>query len=195
PERGHDGGQHGHHDPGPGQPHRTAGPADTRAELARDADRGRRPGTVHHTPGPAMTRRPVGDRGAGSVGLAGLVVPPLVVAARVIGAGRVAAAGGAVEHATTDAARQASLARTPTAARAAAEQTARTTLAEQHLQCRHITVTVDLRGFAAPAGQPAQVAVEVTCLVRLADLGLPGLGDRTLSDRFASPLDPYRRRQ
>jgi len=142
-----------------------------------------------------MTRRPVGDRGAASVELAVLVVPLLFVAVLLIGAGRVAVAGGAVEHATTDAARQASLARTPTAARAAAEQTARTTLAEQHLQCRHITITVDLRGFAAPPGQPAQVAVEVTCTVALADLGLPGFGDRTLADRFASPLDPYRGRQ
>ena len=81
------------------------------------------------------------------------------------------------------------------AARAAAEQTARDTLAEQHLQCRQVAVTVDVGGFAAPLGQPAQVSVQVTCVVALADLGLPGFGDRTLTDRFASPLDPYRGRQ
>ena len=141
---------------------------------------------------PARNRR---DAGAASVELAVLVVPLLVVTALLIGAGRIAVAGGAVEHAAADAARQASLARTPDAARAAAEQTARRTLTEQHLRCRSVTVAADVSGYATPVGQPAQVSVDVTCVVSLTDLGLPGFGDRTLSDRFTSPLDPYRARQ
>jgi Flp pilus assembly protein TadG len=135
-----------------------------------------------------------GDRGAASVELAVLAPALLLVVALLIAAGRITLAGGAVEHAATAAARQASLARTPATARAAAEQTARRLLAEQHLHCRSTTVGVDTAGFAAPSGRPAQVSVQVACVVPLADLGLPGPGARTLADTFTSPLDPYRGR-
>jgi hypothetical protein len=37
------------------------------------------------------------------------------------------------------------------------------------------------------------VKVDVACVVRLSDIGLPGLpGNRTLTDEATSPLDPFR---
>jgi Flp pilus assembly protein TadG len=110
-------------------------------------------------------------------------------------AGRIVLAGGTVEQVAAAGARAASLARTPAAAATTADRVVRQTLDEQHLQCAAVTVTVDTSGFAVPLGQPATVAVEVSCQVQLADLTVPGLpGSRTLSDRAVSPLDPYRGR-
>ena len=56
-----------------------------------------------------------------------------------------------------------------------------------------ITVRVDTEGFAAPAGTPAAVTVDVACTVDLSDVAVPGLpGSRTLTDSAVSPLDPAR---
>lgn len=110
-------------------------------------------------------------------------------------AGRVVLAGGTVEQVAAAGARAASLARTPAAAAAAADTAARRAIGEQHLQCTTVAVAVDTSGFGVPLGQPATVAVEVSCQVQLADLTVPGLpGSRTLSERAVSPLDPYRGR-
>lgn len=110
-------------------------------------------------------------------------------------AGRIVLAGGTVEQVAAAGARAASLARTPAAAAAAADTAVRQAIGEQHLQCAAVTVAVDTAGFGVPLGQPATVAVEVSCQVQLADLTMPGLpGHRTLSDRAVSPLDPYRGR-
>lgn len=135
------------------------------------------------------------ERGSATVELA-LIAPGLLLlfGLTVLG-GRVVLAGGSVEQVAAAAARQASLARDPATARATAERAARTSLAAQHLQCASVDVAVDTAGFAVPLGQPATVAVQVTCAVRLSDLAVPGLpGQRVLSARAVSPLDPYRGR-
>jgi Flp pilus assembly protein TadG len=110
-------------------------------------------------------------------------------------AGRLAIADNAVEEAARNAARQASIARTASAARANALDAAQTTLAAQHLKCAGVTVDLDLDGFDVPVGSPASVAATVICPVRLGDLGVPGMPvTRTLAARFTSPLDTYRAR-
>ena len=139
--------------------------------------------------------RPGSSRGSTTVELVLIAPALLALLALTVLAGRVVLAGGTVEQVAAAGARAASIARTPAAAASAANTAVRQTLGEQRLQCATVTVTVDTSGFGVPLGQPATVAVEVSCQVQLADLTVPGLpGTRTLSDRAVSPLDPYRGR-
>ena len=166
------------------------------------ARRLRRPGRLVLSPGsPALLRRrgpergPASCRGSATVELVLIAPALLALLALTVLAGRIVLAGGTVEQVAAAGARAASLARTPAAAATAADTAVRQTLGEQRLQCAAVTVTVDPSGFGVPLGQPATVAVEVSCQVQLADLTVPGLpGTRTLSDRAVSPLDPYRGR-
>jgi hypothetical protein len=97
----------------------------------------------------------------------------------------------------SNAARDASLARTATQAQAIANASAISSLQEANLHCQGSpTVVVDTSGFSAAPGTPALIHVDVTCEVLLSDVGLPGLpGSRTLHDQANSPLDPYRSTQ
>ena len=111
-----------------------------------------------------------------------------------IAAGRTSVAQGSVDAAARDAARQASIARSPAAALAAAQLSAQAALSQDGLDCAPV-VDVGTAGFGSPLGQPAQVSATVTCTVPLADLIVPGLpGSETLRSTFTSPLDPYRGR-
>jgi TadE-like protein len=133
----------------------------------------------------------------GNAALELLVLAPVVLAlvGLVIAAGRTSVAQGSVDAAARDAARQASISLSPTAARQAALSSAYAALRADGLRCRPV-VTLDLaQGFGTPLGQPAQVSASVSCTVRLSDLLVPGVpGARTLTSRFTSPLDPYRSR-
>ena len=136
------------------------------------------------------------DPEAGDAALELIILAPVLLAliALVIAAGRISVARGSVDAAARDAARQASLARSPGEARIAAELSAQAALRQDGLDCTP-TVTVDTVGFGVPLGEPAQVSATVTCQVPLADLVVPGLpGSATLSYTFTSPLDPYRGR-
>ncbi len=140
-------------------------------------------------------RRRRDDRGA--VTLEFVVVAPALLAllGLLVMAGRVAIASNSVESAADEAARTASISRTASGARAAAEDGARRSLAEQGLQCSSVQVGVDTAGFAVPVGLPAQVHATVTCVVQLSDLALPGFpGSRTVTATAVSPLDTYRER-
>jgi Flp pilus assembly protein TadG len=143
-----------------------------------------------------MTRDPrPRERGSMTLELAVLAPALLLLVGLLIVGGRVAIATGSVEAAARDAARTASIARTPTQARTHAMATATTTLAAQALQCSTTTVDVTTAAFAVAVGQPAQVGATVTCQVALADLALPGLpGTRTVTGSATSPLDTYRER-
>jgi Flp pilus assembly protein TadG len=110
-------------------------------------------------------------------------------------AGRVVLAGATIEQVAAAGARAASLARSADEATAAATAAVRRSITGQRLQCQDVSVSVDTTGFRVPLGQPASVAVTVSCRVRLSDLALPAApGSRILSDRAVSPLDPYRGR-
>lgn len=136
-----------------------------------------------------------GDRGSVTLELAILGPALLVLLSLVIAAGRIAVSGGAIEAAARDAARQASIARDPATARDLARAAATDTLTRQGLDCAPLTVRLDTAGFTAPVGAGAQVSAQVTCVVTLADLAVPGLpGTKTLRAEFASPLDSYRER-
>ena len=113
-----------------------------------------------------------------------------------VAAGRTVLASNVVADAAHDAARAASLARTGSDARADATRTARDTLDGRGRSCLSSTTSVDTSGFNQPVGQPASVAVTVTCVVSYADLvGVPGVpGTRVVSASFVSPLDQYRGR-
>jgi len=133
------------------------------------------------------------DRGSATVETALLSLALLLLLGLVIVGGRIALASDAVAGVAGTAARDASLARTPAAAEHAARRSALAALTAQRLHCASATVTVDTAGFTAPPGTPASVAVDVTCTVTLAGIGVPGLpGTRTLHDHAVSPLDPLR---
>ena len=135
------------------------------------------------------------ERGSATLELAVLAPALLLLLGLVVAAGRVVVAGGAVEEAARDAARQASIARDAATAGSAARSAAQETLAQQGLRCTGLDVTVDTRGFATPVGQPGEISTAITCTVPLSDLAVTGLpGSTTLHASFTSPLDRYRER-
>jgi uncharacterized protein (UPF0333 family) len=148
-----------------------------------------------------MTRWRAGARprrDAGNAALELVILAPVIVLliGMVVAAGRTSIAQGSVDAAARDAARQASIARSPAAALTAAQDSASATLAGESLDC---TPAIQMPGldqaFATPVGQPASVTAIVQCTVSLSDLVVPGLpGSKRLTGRFTSPLDPFRGR-
>lgn len=134
------------------------------------------------------------DRGSAPIEMAitGLCAIGLI-ALLVIG-GRVAIAASSMSDVASAAARDASIARTAGEAQQLAHASAVSTLNQQGLHCEGgPTVNVDTSGFSAPAGTSAVVRVDVTCVVSLSEVGMPGLpGSRTLHDHATSPIDPFR---
>lgn len=113
----------------------------------------------------------------------------------IIFAGRVAIAQQAVESAAATAARSASIARSGPTALSAGQSAAASSLTDQDVHCQIQRVTLDTRGFAAPVGTPAVVTAEVSCLVDLADLTVPGVpGSKLVTATMSSPIDTYRER-
>ncbi|SDY01248.1 TadE-like protein [Saccharopolyspora shandongensis] len=139
--------------------------------------------------------RYVRDDGSASIELAILTPALLMLLALIVAGGRVVSADTAVEHAATAAARAASLARTPTAARTTALDTGARVLADQDLACTDIQLTTDTSGFGR-VGAPGIVTVTLRCAVALADLtSIPGLPVAVpLHAAFTSPVDPHRSR-
>jgi hypothetical protein len=114
----------------------------------------------------------------------------------VVAAGRTTIAQGSVDAAARDAARQASIARSPADAQAAAQDSASAALAGDRLDCTPVIAMPGLdQAFATPVGDPASVTAVVSCTVSLSDLLVPGLpGSKRLTGTFTSPLDPFRGR-
>ena len=102
---------------------------------------------------------------------------------------RLAVANGDVEAAARDAARSASIARSPAAAqRAAATSAARSLTSSQRL-CRSTQVVTATGNFRAGG----TVTVTVSCAIRLDDLAPLGIrGARTVRQSYAAPVDPFR---
>jgi Flp pilus assembly protein TadG len=148
------------------------------------------------TGGQARARVAARDRESGNAPLERVILAPVIVAliGLIIAAGRTTIAQGSVDAAARDAARQASLQRSPSQAEAAGVASADAALAKDGLNCQP-TVIMGLRGFGKPLGQPASVRAFVTCTVSLSNLSVPGMpGQKTLRAHFTSPLDPYRGR-
>jgi Flp pilus assembly protein TadG len=135
------------------------------------------------------------DQGSATIELAVLAPALLAVLGLVIVAGRVSAAGGAVEQAAASAARAASIARDARSAQAGARSVAQDSLLDQGITCRKLTTTMDTSGFAIAVGSPASVTVTVRCAVPLADVAVPGMpGERTVTAAMTSPIDSFRGR-
>jgi Flp pilus assembly protein TadG len=140
-------------------------------------------------PSVATLRSSSTQRGGATVEL--VLVTPLLLAMALFAvlAGRLTEARAEVDGAARDAARAASIARGPTAARDAAHATAEATLAERRLTCRALDVRVDTGAFRAGG----HVAVQLACTVDLGDLSLLRIpGTRTIQTRFVAPLDTFR---
>jgi Flp pilus assembly protein TadG len=131
------------------------------------------------------------DREGGSAVLEAVIGAPVIILLLVtlIGAARVANAHQIVDDAAGDAARAASMTRSPAAARAAAAQVASASLNGRGVSCAPMAVSVDTSNWR-PGGN---VGVTLTCTVQLADLGVPILGgSRSVIARGAAVIDTYR---
>ena len=119
----------------------------------------------------------------------------LVVLVLIIGAGRISVGAGKGDQAAAVAARAASLEHSAASAQTSASAVAASTLADSGLTCQSMNVSIDTSAFAAPAGTPASVVVDVTCSVALSDLAIPGLpGSYVVSGHAASPVDVHQER-
>ncbi|MER7273508.1 TadE/TadG family type IV pilus assembly protein [Dactylosporangium sp. NPDC000244] len=139
----------------------------------------------------ARWRRVAATGDAGSSTVEVTLLTPLVVGLLlfVVLCGRLASVQLDVDAAASSAARTGSIARTESAARIQAEQTARDTLAARGLTCSDATVTVTTGGLR-PGGA---VTVSVSCRVPLADLVLLGVpGSRVVTATATSPIDQWR---
>jgi Flp pilus assembly protein TadG len=150
---------------------------------------------THRTPQPARSphltgRGRLGDDGFAAVELVILLPAFVLVLLLVVGLGRVQQAEIQVTGAARDAARAASLTRTPAAAVGAARAGVDVALAAQDLTCSGgPDVVVDTAGFA-PGGR---VQVQVSCSVRLGDLGFPGLpATKNVTAGSTSPVETFR---
>ena len=139
------------------------------------------------------SHRVLDERGSAAIEAA-IGVPAFVLfLGLLIYGGRTVLTHQALESAAADAARAASIARTPAAAKTQADQAAIASLTNQHLPCRATTVTVDTIGLFKPAGTPGAVTVTVSCTLSLADLSVPGVpGSRLLTATMSSPIDTFR---
>ena len=127
----------------------------------------------------------------GSAALEITLITPLLLLLLlfVVGLGRIASTRGEVDGVAQDAARAASIARSPAGAVADAQTAAAATLAGRSLSCGALDVAVDTSDFR-PGGT---VAVTVGCTVPLSDLGPIGFGAaKRLHGHAVAVIDVFR---
>jgi Flp pilus assembly protein TadG len=130
-----------------------------------------------------------GDGGAASIELVLLTPVLLALLLLVVAGGRLASARAKVDGAARDAARAATIARSPSGARAVANATVGERLQTGGVECRQLTVDLDTTQFR-PGGE---VKATVTCVVDLADLTLLGIpGTRSITTVAVETVDAYR---
>ncbi|MEU7894236.1 TadE/TadG family type IV pilus assembly protein [Nonomuraea sp. NPDC049152] len=131
------------------------------------------------------------ERGSATAELITLTLLLFVLALFAVAAGRLVTARLEVNNAAHQAARAASVARTPAAAGAAARSAADGALAAKRVICASRQVNVGLSSFR-PGGS---VTVTVTCQVKLSDVALVHIpGNTALSSSFVAPIDYWRSR-
>jgi Flp pilus assembly protein TadG len=133
-----------------------------------------------------------GERGSATVEAA-IFVPLLVfILLGIVAGGRLVDAKADVHSAAREAARAASLRGTPAGATAAAQEAAREALARRRRSCTSWNAAIDTSRLR-PGGV---VTVDVTCVVALSGLGLPGLPTaRSIEAGVTVPIDPQAVRQ
>lgn len=140
---------------------------------------------------PLTTRGRIGGDGGFSTIEVVLLVPVFVLLLLlVVAVGRVEEARIEVTGAARDAARAASLSRTAAQAADRAQGSAAVVLSGTSVSCvGGPDIDVDTTAFT-PGGA---VTVQVTCPVRLGDLGLPGLpGTKSVTAQASSVIETYR---
>lgn len=140
-------------------------------------------------------RRGRSDEGSAAIEAA-IVLPSLIMfLCLAIAGGRLVTSGSKIDAAAEDAAREASIHRTASAAQGAAQAAAAESLNDQGIKCASTGVTIDTGGLSVPVGQVGTVTVTVNCTVNLSDLLLPGVpGAQTLTSTAVSVVDQYRQR-
>jgi Flp pilus assembly protein TadG len=133
------------------------------------------------------------EQGSAAIEAAILVPVLLVFVLMALAAGRIVLAEESVNGAAADAAREASLSRTPDGLLGAAQQTALQTLHAQGLHCADggPSIQVNVSDFGQ-VGQVGTVTATVVCVVSLGDLGMGA--DKTVRAQFTSVVDAYRTR-
>ena len=129
------------------------------------------------------------ERGSATLELVLLTPLLLLMLLFVVFLGRLGEARNDVDRAARDAARAASIARTPLDADAAGRAAAADTLQSGGVSCRQMEVAVDTSRFAAGG----DVAATVSCTVDLADVAeLTVPGSQTMTASFTEPIDTFR---
>lgn len=151
----------------------------------------------HRPPSTPGSARRSDQRGAAAVEFAVVVPALLLIAGLLIGAGRYANAHVVVQQWADSAARTASLARDGATAQTRARAVVASDAAASATRCHpQQHVELDVAGFSTPVGTQASVRAQVTCVIPLADLFVPGLpGAVTVRAEAASTLDRYRGRR
>jgi Flp pilus assembly protein TadG len=128
------------------------------------------------------------DRGSATAELV-LIMPVLVLLLMfLVLCYRISDAKLRLADAAHQAARAASIARTPTQAATDAQATAQTALADAGVTCQHLTVNTDPAGLAPGA----LVRVTLTCATRLDDLAVLAVpGTAALHASATSPVDEF----
>ena len=152
------------------------------------------PGDPLAGPASPVTPATPADRGSMSVELV-VIAPALVLLLLLVGAGgRWVESHGAIDGAARDAARAASLARTPGDAVTLAQQTADADLTTSGW-CHPGTTNVGVTGFPASAQasvQGADVTVTVTCNVNMSPFTMLGFSAASpVTGTAVAPLDPF----
>ncbi len=143
-----------------------------------------------------LTRARRGDRGDVTIELCIATIVLLVLMGWMYAWGIERQASQKVEHAASEGARAASLARTIGTATPLAYRAAADSMAGQGLKCASMNVTADTSAFNTRPGVPATITVTVTCHVSFDMLSWPGVsGARTLTATALSPIDTYKERQ
>jgi Flp pilus assembly protein TadG len=136
-----------------------------------------------------ITRLRQDERGSAAVELTLLTPLLILLLVFVVLCGRLADTKLRLNDVAHQAARAATLARTPSQATVDARATADAALASAGITCRSLTVSTDTQALRPGS----TVTVTVSCGVGLSDLTLLGVpGSRTLETSFSSPVDVWR---
>ena len=129
------------------------------------------------------------DRGSAAAELTLLTPVLILLLLFVVFCGRLADAKLRVNDAAHQAARAATLARSPSQATANAQATASAALRSAGIACQSLSVSADTQGLKPGS----TVTVTVSCSVGLGDLTALGVpGSRTFESTFSSPVDVWR---
>lgn len=156
----------------------------------------RRHGGLRRLMGARRPGRVRDERGLSPAVEASLLFPAFaMIIALIVFGGRLESGRQAVQAAAAEAARAASISRSPTEANSRARTAASTALAAENLRCVTSSVSVDASQLAKAPGLTGSVSVSLTCVVSMSEIGLPGIpGSVTLSTTQSSVVDRYRER-